>query len=117
MARGHWERHLRKMRTVYKKKHEVLVQAVNRHFGDQAVIIGQGAGLHVILELLNSEFSEEELIKQALAKNIRLFPLSKTYISHTESDTRQRLIMLGFGGINTTKIDRAIELLHQTWYK
>jgi GntR family transcriptional regulator/MocR family aminotransferase len=117
MVRGHWERHLRKMRTVYKKKHEVLVQAVNRHFGDQAVIIGQGAGLHVVLELLNSEFSEEELIKQALAKNIRLFPLSKTYISHTESDTRQRLIMLGFGGINTTKIDHGIQLLHQTWYK
>lgn len=113
MARGYWERHLRKMRAIYKKKHDALIQAVNRHFGVQAAIIGQGAGLHVVLELLNSELSEEELIKRAQVKNIRLFPLSKTYYAHND---RQTLIMLGFGGCSSDEIERGIELLHQTWY-
>lgn len=114
MAEGYWERHLRKMRTLYKKKHDMLVQAVNRHFGEQAVIIGQGAGLHVVLELLNSVLSEAELIKQAEERNIRLFPVSKTYM---DKPTEKKLIMLGFGGINSDDIDRGIEFLYQTWYK
>jgi len=113
MAGGHWERHLRKMRTIYKKKHDTLIQAVSRNFGDEAVIIGQGAGLHVVLELLNSVLSEAELIKRAQAKNIRLFPLSKTYIA---KHSGKNLIMLGFGGVGSDKIDRGIELLYQAWY-
>lgn len=114
MAEGYWERHLRKMRTIYKKKHDMLVQAVNRHFGEKAVIIGQGAGLHVVLELFNSVLSEAELIRRAQEREIRLFPLSKTYMT---KHTGKNLIMLGFGGIDSDEIDRGIELLYQAWYK
>lgn len=114
MAEGYWDRHLRRMRILYKKKHDTLVQAVHRHFGERAVIIGQGAGLHVVLELLNSVFSEAELIKRAQEKTIRLFPLSKTYMA---KQTGKKLLMLGFGGIDSDEIDRGVKLLYQTCYK
>src|SRR6185369_17554535 len=51
MEQGHWDRHVRRMRTVYKKKHDTLLRAVEQHFGGRAAIIGAGAGLHVVLQL------------------------------------------------------------------
>jgi len=113
MQQGHWERHLRKMRTVYKKKHDALIQSIQHHFGSQANIIGQGAGLHVILELVGNSFNEGELINRAQEKDVQLFPLSKTYLHNSAKHSQ---IMLGFGSMSSREIDRGIELLYQAWY-
>ncbi|HEY8911094.1 MAG TPA: PLP-dependent aminotransferase family protein [Desulfosporosinus sp.] len=113
MEQGYWERHLRKMRTVYKKKHDALIQSIHHHFGSRAKIIGQGAGLHVVLELVGNSLNEEELINRAQERDIRLFPLSKTYLHKDGQNSR---IILGFGSIDSHEIDRGIELLYQAWY-
>jgi GntR family transcriptional regulator/MocR family aminotransferase len=113
MEQGCWERHLRKMRTVYKKKHDAFIQSIHQHFGSRAKIIGQGAGLHVVLELVGNSLTEEEIIIRAHDKNVRLIPLSMTYL-HQGSNNSQ--IMLGFGGVSIHEIDRGIELLYQAWY-
>jgi len=113
MQQGYWERHLRKMRTVYKKKHDGLIQSIYHHFGSQATIIGQGAGLHLILELVGNSLTEGELIHRAQERGIRLLPLSTTY-SHISGTNSQ--IMLGFGSMSGSEIDRGIELLYQAWY-
>ncbi|AIF49845.1 PLP-dependent aminotransferase family protein [Pelosinus sp. UFO1] len=113
MEQGYWERHLRKMRTVYKKKHDAIIQSIHQHFGSQANIIGQGAGLHVVLELVGNSLTEGELIHRAQEIEVRLHPLSSTYL-HKSSKNPQ--IMLGFGSMSSNEIDRGIELLYQAWY-
>lgn len=113
MERGYWERHLRKMRTLYKKKHDALIQSIYQHFGSQANIVGQGAGLHIILELVGNSLNEAELIKCAQKNDVRLFPLSSTYLHKNSNDSK---IMLGFGSMSSDEIDRGIELLYQAWY-
>lgn len=113
MELGYWERHLRKMRTVYKEKHDALLQSIQRHFGTQVRIIGQGAGLHVVIELVDNPLSEEELIKRAAESDVLLFPLSKTFL-HKNGNKSQ--IMIGFGGMSIEEIDRGIELLYRIWY-
>lgn len=112
MELGYWERHLRKMRTVYKEKHDALLQSIHRHFGTQVKIIGQGAGLHVVIELVDNPLSEEELIKRALESEVRLFPLSRTFL-HKNGNRSQ--IIMGFGGMSIEEIDRGIELLYRIW--
>ena len=72
MAQGHWDRHLRKMRTVYRKKHDALIQSITHHFGNNADIRGQGAGLHVVLDLVDDNRNEHELIALAGKKGIRI---------------------------------------------
>jgi len=114
MQQGYWERHLRKMRTVYKKKHDALIQSIYHHFGSQANIIGQGAGLHVILELVDNLLNEDELIKRAQERAIRLLPLSGTYLKKSGKNSQ---IILGFGSMSSSEIDRGIELLYQAWYR
>ena len=112
MSLGHWERHIRRMRTIYKKKHDTLVSSIERHFGSKAVIIGQGAGLHVVAQFPGTTMSETEFISKAGQKGIRLLPFSITSVTDEPTPLR---IMLGFGGMTLTDIERSIALLSQVF--
>ncbi len=110
MEHGHWERHIRRMRIVYKKKHDILLRSVETHFGKRAVVIGQGAGLHIVLQLSHTLLSETEILDRALQKGIRLFPFSKFYaVGQPEATT----LLLGFGGMNISEIEQGISILSQ----
>lgn len=49
MEDGHYERHIHKMRAVYKRKRMFLAEQCRRLFGDAAAILGDEAGMHVQL--------------------------------------------------------------------
>lgn len=114
MRDGYWQRHLRKLRTTYKKKHDILIAAIARYFGSRASIAGQGAGLHVVLELDDKFIAEQELLVRTQAKNIRIFPFSDTCLADNQQKPR---IMLGFGGMNPDKIEQGVKLLYQCCYE
>lgn len=65
MERGHWEQHIRRSRIFYKKKHGIMLQAIEQHFGNRAKVVGQGAGLHIVLELAEGLKDEAVFIEQA----------------------------------------------------
>ena len=71
MERGHWEQHLRRVRIFYKKKHDVMLQAIRQYFGSRARVIGQGAGLHIVLELAKriEDMKDETEISQCRGTN------------------------------------------------
>jgi GntR family transcriptional regulator / MocR family aminotransferase len=46
---GHLERHIRRMRRVYKRRRDAVLDALARHFGDQATVIGDAAGMHLVV--------------------------------------------------------------------
>lgn len=46
---GHLERHIRRMRRVYKRRRDALLDAIHRHFGERATVVGDAAGLHVVV--------------------------------------------------------------------
>jgi GntR family transcriptional regulator / MocR family aminotransferase len=110
MEQGHWDRHIRRMRGIYKKKHDVLLQALEEQFGSQAMIDGHGAGLHVVLQLPGATCGETEIIRRAEQKGIHLFPFSWTCTSGESAATQ---LMLGFGGLSTREIEEGIALLAQ----
>ena len=110
MEQGHWERHVRRMRILYKKKHDALLLAVEGHFGGRASVVGQGAGLHVVLQLPDDNPGEAEIIRRAAQQGIRLFPFAATFNIDESADTR---ILLGFGGMSTGDIEQGIRLLSQ----
>lgn len=110
MEQGHWERHIRRMRMVYKKKHDTLLRSIEHHFGSHAAIVGQGAGLHVVLQLTDSPQSETEIIDRARQKGIQLFPFSGFNFNAPLEPTT---LLLGFGGMSCSEIERGIDLLSQ----
>lgn len=51
MSEGHLERHIRRMRRTYAQRRAVLVEALQRHFGDRAHVLGEAAGTHAYVRL------------------------------------------------------------------
>lgn len=113
MEQGHWERHVRRMRIVCKIKHDTLLRAVEHHFGTQAIVIGQGAGLHVVLQLSGTVPGEKEILNLALQNGIRLFPFSD-FCSTGKTDSVK--LVLGFGGMTAREIEQGIALLCQVCF-
>ena len=75
MKEGYFERHLNRMRSSYKKKHDFLMEEIKKRKWIRKVY-GDNAGLHVIAEI-ESHFSDEELTKLAQGIGIRIYPISE----------------------------------------
>ncbi|RNC72692.1 MAG: PLP-dependent aminotransferase family protein [Desulfuromonadales bacterium] len=108
MELGHWERHVRRMRIANQKKHDAMLKAIERCFGDRATVIGQGAGLHVVLRLQGENPGETEIIRLAAQRRINLFPFSATCVTGAPAETN---LLLGFGGMTAVEIEEGVEIL------
>lgn len=112
MNQGHWERHLNKMRTLYRKKHNVLLTSIEKYMDNKVTIIGERAGLHILIRVENG-MSEKELVKTALAKGIKVYPVTIYYCDIVKD--RNALILIGFGGLTIKEIEEGIFELKNCW--
>ncbi|WP_042351394.1 PLP-dependent aminotransferase family protein [Bacillus massiliigorillae] len=112
MKEGFWQSHLNKMRTLYRKKHNTLMLAINNYFGQNVTIIGEKSGLHIVLEVKNN-MEEDELINTAMNVGVKVYPLSIYYNGVT--GTMSSRILLGFGGLTEAEINKGIKLLKEAW--
>lgn len=108
MAQGYWERHVRRMRITYQKKHDAMLKAIELCFGSRALVVGQGAGLHVVMQLQGENSGEAEIIRTAAHHGINLFPFSATCATAAPAATS---LLLGFGGMTEAEIRQGIEKL------
>jgi GntR family transcriptional regulator/MocR family aminotransferase len=51
IADGSFERHLRRMRMLYRSRREALLGALQRHIGDVVEVSGESAGMHLVVRL------------------------------------------------------------------
>ncbi|WP_202079053.1 PLP-dependent aminotransferase family protein [Caldalkalibacillus salinus] len=113
MSHGHWERHLRRMRKVYRSKQTVLLDALSEYLGTLEIdILGQDAGLHILLRVRNG-LSEKELVDRASRHQVKVYP-----ISHHWADPLQahlNVVQLGFGGLTEDEIIEGVQSLAQAW--
>ena len=112
MKLGHWETHLRRMRRVYRKKHEVLVESLRAEFGSSIVLNGYGAGLHVSVTLVNHPWSEVELIESAESVGVRVYNFPP---SRERADSHSPTLYLGFGGLTPEQIHDGVHRLREVW--
>ncbi|MED1737943.1 PLP-dependent aminotransferase family protein [Bacillus swezeyi] len=111
MKEGFFERHIRKMKKVYQEKHKTLISAIEKHFGDEAEIIGEKAGLHILLRIKRQA---DDIIQKAEKLGVKVYPVSDFWIhSH---DSTSSVIMAGFGGLSETEIEEGISRLHKAWF-
>ena len=112
---GHFERHLNRMRKIYKAKHDSLLQGL-RGAGLPVRIMGESAGLHLLLEFGDSTVRasqiEEELVKLAKAEGVRVYALSDYYI---EEESHKPTIIIGFARLKEEQIAEGIEYLKKAW--
>ena len=112
MEQGYWERHVRRMRITYQKKHDAMLKAIELYFGNRAIVVGQGAGLHVVLQLHDENPGETDIIRNAAQHGVNLFPSSATCATGAPAATS---LLLGFGGMTVAEIGQGIELLSRIY--
>ncbi len=111
MREGDFERHLNRMRNVYRRKMDKTLELLKpyQHFAE---VVGDLSGFHIVLKIKNG-MSEQELVRNALNANIKIYPLSSYLLeSHYES---QPIIILGFAGIPEPDLENAMKRLLESW--
>ncbi len=109
---GYWEKHIHKMRVVYRKKRDRLVFEIEKYFSNCVEVIGEDSGLHILLKVHNG-MREEELIQEAAKYSIKIYPVSTYYKDGTAPEN---VVLLGFAILSEEEIAKAIQLLHKAWY-
>lgn len=109
---GHYERHLNKMRAMYKSRHDVLLEEM-KVFRDICTVHGENAGVHILLTFLNG-MSEQEAISRAAAKGVAVYGLSRYYVGEA-SIPAEATVILGYANLSEEAIRQAAALLREAW--
>lgn len=109
---GYFERHLNKMRNIYKKKRESLVAALHRYLPG-ITVKGANVGLHLLLEIANG-MSEEQLIASAKERGVKVYGLS-AYTTGQLNHSARPCILLGYAAVKEDEMIKAVQLLAQAW--
>lgn len=99
---GHFERHIRRMRTHYGELRRLLVCRLREHLATTLSLVGDEAGMH-LTAMLDTAHRDEEVATRAVRQKLSLWPLSRLYLGRP----RQGFV-LGFGGITPNEIPSAI---------
>ncbi|EEM73335.1 MULTISPECIES: PLP-dependent aminotransferase family protein [Bacillus cereus group] len=110
---GYWEKHIHKMRVVYRKKRDRLVFEIEKYFSNHVEVIGEDSGLHILLKVHNG-MREEELIKAAAKYSIKIYPVSTYYKADTAPEN---VVLLGFAILSEEEIEQAVQLLNIAWFR
>jgi len=113
MNLGYFDSHLRKICLSNKKKHDILVQALQELMKEQIIIHGKNAGLHIMLEV-NNGLTEGELIKLASAYGVAVYPVSRCWIRREQYSNN--MVLMGFSGMNEKAIIEGVNNLYQAWF-
>lgn len=111
MKEGCFERHLNKMRTIYKKKREILMSSLQRLL-PEAALSGADAGLHIVLRVENG-MREDELVAAAAGQGVRVYGFSRFYAGEGSREPR---LLLGFASLRPEEIPDAVRLLRRAWF-
>lgn len=109
IEQGYFEKHINRMKTFYRTQRDKLIDCIQNHSESYKVEIKEeNAGLHFLLKV-HTSYSDEELIKKAKEKGIRLsFLTDYTMYPNAYKNT----IVLNYSGLEPNKIEEAVNRLY-----
>jgi GntR family transcriptional regulator/MocR family aminotransferase len=108
VRRGEFDRHLRRMRTLYRSRRDALVRALETRL-PRLQVSGIAAGLHVVVEL-PSAAAEAAARKQAQARGLALATISENTLPGYAGPPG---LLIGYGRIAEPAIPLAVDELAQ----
>jgi GntR family transcriptional regulator/MocR family aminotransferase len=107
LADGHFARHLRRTRQIYRERRGVLVEALRRELGGTVEVLGDQAGMHLVAALPDGTH-DRRLAERAAGAGLWAMPLSTCYLG----DPRPGLV-LGYGGTGVDEIRDGVRRLRR----
>ena len=117
MESGRFDRHLRRVREIYRARRDVLAAEAERAFGPGR-LHGLEAGCHALLHL-PAGTSERAVVATAATMGVRVNGLGHYRFAAADVAPRPPALVLGFGNVSERQIRRGIHALaeavrHQT---
>ncbi|WP_238188490.1 PLP-dependent aminotransferase family protein [Paenibacillus sp. L3-i20] len=107
IEQGYLEKHVAKMKKLYKSRREVLIQSLKELFGDRVTIIGFSTGLHLITEWNEVSFTDEKLA-YIESCGVKVYPVE----AHTLVKGRHtHRIIMGYGHLTDEQIREGVRRL------
>jgi GntR family transcriptional regulator/MocR family aminotransferase len=100
---GRYDRHLRRMRTIYAARREALADAVAA-CAPGVRLGGLAAGIHAVVHL-RPGVDEQEVVTTALERSIGVYGMSRW---RSDGSTEPGQLVLGFGNVHEPAIRRGI---------
>ncbi|QWB99504.1 PLP-dependent aminotransferase family protein [Mycoplasmatota bacterium] len=110
---GIFEKHLNRMKIVYKNKRDVLIHILKENFGDDIAIKGSDAGLHFLVEV-KMNFTENQLVEKAKSVGVRVYGLGEFFIRKLRKYDFPTLIF-GYSHLNENDFFEAVNRLRKVW--
>jgi GntR family transcriptional regulator/MocR family aminotransferase len=107
IEKGDLGRHIRCMKKEYQKRRDLLIKLLQEYFGDRVHIHGASAGMHIVAEFDNVEFTEQR-INKLLDLGVYVVPVERhslTKGSHTNQ------IIMGYAGLTRDDLVFGLERL------
>ena len=113
MADGSWDRHVRRVQAKNRRKYETLTRVLRETMGNQADVLENGTGLHLLVRVRDGR-SQEELVATALQADVRVYGTQKYWAdpAHIPDST----ILIGFSAIPEEDIEPGIRALAKAWF-
>lgn len=106
IAGGHLERHIARLRNIYRERRESLRQSLNENLGRHLSIVDGDGGLH-LAAFLNDRIQDTAVCSKAFSRGIDPQPLS---VHYSGTSPRNGLV-LGFGGFAPDRLREAVNIL------
>ena len=109
LSRGHFEKHINRMRKFYKNRRNRVVNLLNTcPFANRLTILEQDAGLHFLLKV-DTNLPDQVLVDKLSAAGIRVHPLSHYY--HGDPGRHAHHLVVNYAGIDEEALEQALENL------
>lgn len=107
MKEGHLEKHISKMKKIYRKRREKLIDCLNKRFSNTVSIHGDSTGLHLVAEFKGITFSDETM-RKIDAHRVKVYPVELHTI---QKSVHSNKIILGYGNLSLEQIEEGIARL------
>lgn len=105
IGEGHFSRHIRRMRSVYRERRNLLLNNLRTVFGANLEVTGEQAGMH--LSMVLSDINDSQIVQSAARLDLWLVPLSSSYAGKL----RRQGFILGFGSTRAEDMASAVRKL------
>jgi len=107
ITRGHFERHLRRLRVAYAERQAVLLDSLRREFGDLVEVQPAAAGMHVVLKLDASLPRASTIARGAASAGLIVSPIEDHRVRPGPDDR----LMLSYTSLRPLDMRVAVRLL------
>lgn len=109
IAEGYLERHIMKMKKIYKNRRDFLIQQLQSAFSNTINIFGYSTGLHLIVEFNQVQFTKE-LLEKIQQLGVKVYPVEDHAIEKGKHHNR---IIIGYGHLTTEEIKEGVSRLQR----